>query len=818
MIQIEAIHIEEFRGIRTLNLTLGSKSFVIHGPNGSGKSGVVDAIDFALTGNIARLAGAGTGGLSVLKHGPHVYHRDDPASATVSLTVRDTDTGHLAVLTRNVKTAGKFTLQPDTPEIRKAVEHAQEHPELTLSRREIIKYIVAEPGKRAQEVQALLQLDLLDDLRKLLKTAQSKTSADESKAKAEVAASEEAMRRHLDLPSLLPGEITTEINKRRSALGLDLFESVTLVTELNAGVEVEAAQATFDKDSAIRDIQALVDRLADTTALINSLDQLKAILDELHADATNLVLIRQRALVDAGLLLVSEPACPLCDKEWADMDALVAHLTQKLARSREAAELQRRVLAAAAVVSQELAGVGELIRSARPHSVSMGSPELPHQLQSWYDALHSSAARLGTLDGAAEEQIALAASPLSLPAGTDIAGGLATLMAALKAKPDQSAAAAARAYLTIAQERWSRLRLARATHSNALTAQTTANIVYQTYCSAADEALAALYDTVEADFSRYYRQINSDDESAFKAELEPSTGKLDLLVDFYGLGMFPPAAYHSEGHQDGMGVCIYLALIKHLLGDDFRFAILDDVVMSVDSNHRRQFCVLLKEQFPNVQFIITTHDEIWARQMQSSGLITKNARARFHGWTVAGGPTFEQGGEVWNRITTDLVNDDVSSAAHKLRRYLEAQMCDLAEAIGAQMRFRVDARYELGEVLSAVKGRHGALLKKAANAANSWNDAGAKQQIAELQKMRSEALLAQEGETWAINALVHYNEWATMTKADFEPVLDAWRKFLDLFTCSNSTCESLIHVIYQAEQESSLRCDCDTYHLNLHGK
>ncbi len=93
MIQIEAIHIEEFRGIRGLDLMLGSKSFVVHGPNGSGKSGIVDAIDFALTGSIARLAGPGTSGLSVLKHGPHVYYRDNPAAAKVSLTVRETSSG-----------------------------------------------------------------------------------------------------------------------------------------------------------------------------------------------------------------------------------------------------------------------------------------------------------------------------------------------------------------------------------------------------------------------------------------------------------------------------------------------------------------------------------------------------------------------------------------------------------------------------------------------------------------------------------------------------------------------------------------------------
>ena len=107
-------------------------------------------------------------------------------------------------------------------------------------------------------------------------------------------------------------------------------------------------------------------------------------------------------------------------------------------------------------------------------------------------------------------------------------------------------------------------------------------------------------------FSTYYRAINEDDESKFTAKLTPSEGRLGLDVNFYERGLFPPGAYHSEGHQDGMGVCLYLALMKRLFGDRFSFALLDDVVMSVDVGHRRQFCKLLKTYFPDTQFIITT--------------------------------------------------------------------------------------------------------------------------------------------------------------------------------------------------------------------
>jgi len=384
--------------------------------------------------------------------------------------------------------------------------------------------------------------------------------------------------------------------------------------------------------------------------------------------------------------------------------------------------------------------------------------------------------------------------------------------------PDQSATAAASNFLTIAQDRWVRVRNARADHAKRAAAKATANAVYETYCTVVDEVLTTLYETVEDEFSDYYRAINADDEARFRAELEPSAGKLDLLVDFYGIGMFPPGAYHSEGHQDGMGVCLYLALIKQLLGTDFTFAVLDDVVTSVDREHRRQFCKLLKERFPGVQFIITTHDEIWAKQMQSSGLVRRSAQARFHSWSIDEGPAYERSTDFRDGIDRDLAKGDVPGAAHKLRRNLESTMVDLAEAIGAQVTFRADARYELGEMLNAVKGRHRVLLKKAASSANSWNNDAAKRQVEELKNVRSEALLAQDGENWAINAMVHYNDWATMSKADFVPVVQACKQFLDLLSCSNPACESWIHVIGPPGLEESLRCDCCTYDLNLRGK
>jgi DNA repair exonuclease SbcCD ATPase subunit len=117
------------------------------------------------------------------------------------------------------------------------------------------------------------------------------------------------------------------------------------------------------------------------------------------------------------------------------------------------------------------------------------------------------------------------------------------------------------------------------------------------YEKSRDKILMSLYDSVKSDFVKYYKELHGADESQFDAKLEPSGAGLDFEVDFYGRGYHPPLALHSEGHQDSMGLCLYLALSKKLSEGKISLTILDDVVMSIDSDHRKYLCKLLKSHF-----------------------------------------------------------------------------------------------------------------------------------------------------------------------------------------------------------------------------
>jgi hypothetical protein len=321
-----------------------------------------------------------------------------------------------------------------------------------------------------------------------------------------------------------------------------------------------------------------------------------------------------------------------------------------------------------------------------------------------------------------------------------------------------------------------------------------------------EEELNALYDDVQADFSTFYKTINEDDEVKFTAKLTPSARKLDFDVNFYERGLFPPGAYHSEGHQDSMGVCLCLALMKRLFGDQFTFALLDDVVMSVDAGHRYQFCKLLKTHFPDTQFVITTHDRLWAEQMKSAGLVTAKTSIAFHSWTIDTGPLVESNVEIWDEIAAALAKGRVEAAAAALRHHLEYVSRHLADQLGATPTFRADGSYELGELLPSVLSRMKSLCGKAADAAQSWGNTAAKEAAAELKATLSTSNAATNVEQWAVNKAVHYNEWANFGKKDFEPVVSAFKELLACF-------RSILAICFTARYAgvSALRLQRDQY-------
>jgi AAA domain len=814
VIKLESAHIEEVRGIRSLDLDFRKSTFAISGPNGSGKSGVIDAIEFALTGSISRLTGRGTKGLSIAEHGPHVDKVKFPDAAFVRVKVFLTDLGKSATVTRKLKTPTKVTIEPPDPDIRSALAEVAEHPEITLSRREILRFILVEPTKRSEEIQTILKLDDIGQVRSALNSAQNRLQTASKNATAQVQSSRDALLRHLQLPALKADGLLGAVNQRRVLLGLPVIAELTGDSKLDDGIMAAAARQEFNKQSALRDLNAASEAIGAVEAqAAPEAEAVLANIQMLEADPALLIAVQRRAFVERGLELVDGPECPLCDQSWESEAGLRAHLAEKLAKSKEAQEIQNTMRTNAGAIGQAALRLANTVAVVQRLATGQDETAFVQLLSTWKVDLDAIRTNLGTLDGIVSLKDRLVSGWPAVPA--TVGKDLANFVAKITARPDQTATVDAQTFLTTAQLRLGDYREAMRNEAGAKLAAAAAKCTYDTYCSVMETELNTLYEEVQKDFSRFYRAVNDDDEGGFTAKLTPSEGSLGLDVNFYDRGLFPPAAFHSEGHQDGMGICLYLALMKRLFGMRFTFALLDDVVMSVDSGHRYQFCKLLKIEFPDTQFIMTTHDRLWAEQMKSAGLVTGKTSLAFHSWTIDAGPLVESNSEIWQEIDKALSKGKVEAAAAALRRHLEFVSRQLADQLGASPQFRADGNYELGELLPSVLKRAKDLYGKAVAAAQSWENTAAKDAATN----RKDALSVSNGavsvEQWAVNKAVHYNEWANFGRKDFEPVVAAFRDLVGHFQCG--ACQSFLYLSPRGRPES-LRCACSGVNLNLAAK
>jgi len=813
MIRIEKIHIREFRGIRDLTLDLKGQDFAACGPNGTGKSGIVDAIEFALTGNISRLAGSGTGGLSVKAHGPHVDSRNKPEAAFVTLDVIIPSLdGKTARITRTVKAAGSPTITPADPDVIAAFESVNLHPEFVLSRRELIRYVLSEPGQRSKEVQSLLRLD---DIEKLRATLQKIANACTKEVPALERAEADAARNlasALNVPQLSRASILAAVNPHRELLGLAPF------TDLEASTSVKDGMATAATGAVAR--VPKVQAGADLTSLKETLEGLQtddfkrvcasaaAAAAELGKDAASLEGLSREALLKSALDMYDGNACPVCDTPF-DPATFRTHLVGKLNHLDEVSKRRDGLEAEIKPILDAMYAVGTALATVIEYAGQFTPKVDATVLSDFKTALLARYQQLQRILPPEDTRTTLLAAHY-VPDFAKVLGEIDTAIAAI---PEPSKQDAAREFLILAQERLEQLRKERLKLAAGRLRSERATKAFEVFGSVTTTALERIYKDVETAFSTYYRKVNEDDENSFTAQLIPSIGKLGFDVDFYGRGHFPPGAYHSEGHQDGMGLCLYLALMNHLLGDAFTFAVLDDVLMSVDAGHRRQVCTLLKESFPNTQFIFTTHDEIWLRHMKSEGLIKGRNFAHFRTWTVDLGPTEWDDRDVWTELDALLAKNDVRGAAALLRHYLEHFAKEACDRLRASVEFRGDAQFVLSDLLPNATGALGELFKKAKAAANSWNQKDVIDRIDALQAMFADAKVKTGFDTWQVNAAVHFNEWADLQKSDFEPVVAAFRAFTGAFQCLS--CSEMYFVTPDRGPKEALRCGCGTLNLNL---
>ena len=213
--KFNSLTIREIRGIRQFDRAPCGKNIVICGENGTGKSGVIDAIDFLLTGRMRRLAGDGSKELSLEEHGKHILANIKDAYVEADVSVGETGT---LKLRRSIKSKKLEINGVSAIESAIVVDNLKDG-QFALSRKELLKFIACDGSTRAQQVQTLLDIQDIDKIRVSVDKAVRFLEKEESEFDAVCNSTGGQIDRSLDLRKGSWNDRLQKINDFRQILG-----------------------------------------------------------------------------------------------------------------------------------------------------------------------------------------------------------------------------------------------------------------------------------------------------------------------------------------------------------------------------------------------------------------------------------------------------------------------------------------------------------------------------------------------------------------------------------------------------------------------
>ena len=807
------LEIHNFRGIRDLTIAPRGENFLIYGPNGSGKSAVVDALDFLLTGQISRMKGKGTKDITLKKHGPHVDYSVKDAWIKANVKIHGLE--EPVEIKRSLDHPNRLICENSIRDLINPVIELASRGQHVLTRREILNYVTADSGTRGKQIQTLLKITDVEKTRNTLVKVKNTLKNNYIGAKSSLNTISAAINSNIGITNYDEEKILDFVNINRNVLDGNPLQDLKS-NSIKEGIEAQALSRDITVNIQLLKIDLKKVHEINSDKNKESLSNIDLELRELKAkissDHRMEDALDHLKLTRLGLdLLGPESSCPLCDTPW-ETGNLKEHLKHKIEIFKESAQnldrLNELTDELILEVNHTLASLNEIIKSAEILELEKNV----RALKSWTNELDI---LLSVLEDEnypdprfSEEMVEVLFAPNNLDVILDNICSVA-----IEKSPEPSEEQTAWDNLTRIEENLKNYEISIIDCTKSFESYKKSEIIYNTFLESRDKILNRLYSEIKDRFVELYRELHLDDERGFKAIIMSEGAGVDFKVDFHGRGVNSPNALHSEGHQDSMGICLYLALAERLTQGFIDLIILDDVMMSVDAPHRREICNLLANFFKGRQFFITTHDQTWARQLQSEGVIKARNRIEFSNWTIENGPSVNISGDIWDEIDDDLERNDIPSAAAKLRRGSEEYFSQVCSALHAPVRFNLSGQYELGDLLSGAMAEYRSELKHAKEAANSWGNTDELERLKEIDEFSRNVFTRLNMERWAVNPALHYNQWADFTPQDFKPVVDIFRDLFSIFQCDK--CGTLLHLVINGPRPEAVKCNCGEVNWNL---
>ncbi len=661
--RIKAISLTWFRGAADpVSLEPGCKSMVVYGVNGSGKSSFVDALEYALNdGRIGHLAHEYSG----KRQEKAVPNTHVPEGRKPELGITFADDSEL-----------KIEIQRDGTCSRSGGEAAAlgtwDYRRTVLRQHEVAAFIHDTKGGKYSALLPLLGLQSLEvaaeNLRQLAKSAGEVAGLSETKTRVKQVKEKRTATFGTDTDDEILAKIG-ELHAKYCADKAATTDPLSRCKEMRTAVEKRIAESSADqrRHVALGDAAAL-DLRGHVAAVRAASVKLSGVAEPLIAET--LEVLQSTHTFAERLGDAEEVRCPACGRS-IQVGVFQAHVKAERQRLNEVI----------ATFDTRKAAIVTLCDSVKSLRASLGKPDV----KSWRDELGkgSFGDNFAYLDGINVEHLRASCGEEDLKAVEDRLIPLieAAQSASKDAPPDAMQLSTDKQTVEAGE---------------AVIAAT-----QQAIAAKRAEALVSFIESLEQGMREEIRMRSqtvideiSADIQAMWAILHPGEAiesvrlylpkgadkAIDIGLKFHGVDQDSPRLTLSEGYRNSLGLCIFLAMAKREADKD-RLLFLDDVVVSLDRNHRGMIAELLQKEFSGRQVVILTHDREWYAELRQQ-LDGKN-------WVCKALLPYETPdlGIRWSHKTTTFgdarahLRDRPDSAGNDARKIMDVELRCIAERL-----------------------------------------------------------------------------------------------------------------------------------------
>ncbi|MEN9909464.1 MAG: hypothetical protein RLZZ540_2613 [Bacteroidota bacterium] len=799
-IKINNLKIKGIRGAKdSIELPLNGKSILLYGDNGTGKSSISDAIEWFYTNKIKHLST------------PEI----DTNDAIRNAKLLDTETSEVTILYSNASLDSTKTLSLKNNKLVTKISNTSEdfkkylddsEKENLISRYQYIRNFVDKPkGEKLKHLSDIIGFEEVTKIKSVLLKSLNNAKSNLKTQNFETLINNEKEKLILNIGASTTQEknlfdtINNKIKKLNTGIEVKSFEDIkNLLILLGKGLDPnQQFELKFLEDS-----KSALTLLKSETKLLE--DEYSKYFNEFEIIANDVEAIKQtffEELLKSGTKILSskylkDDNCPLC-LQTKNSDELLSEIKIRLVNIEESS--QKKVKFGIALNSVKDIAIERIKRldvllnntqadKENNQTVKEGLTAIKtkiHNHQNTADIKVTSGDKLPVLD-------------IIKLVENDFEFIKIINDRIIKIQDSQKGETPAVLYSNITASRDAFLSIKKFEAQKVIleNQQKSFQLIYDEFEKQQKQGLDNFINSFSVKINEYYQFMNPDEpfqdiEIITKGEDDELDG-LTIKYKYNDKWEVNPLKHFSESHLNCLGLSFFLASVD-AFNTENDFIILDDVISSFDSNHRRRFADLLFDKFSKHQIIILTHEKEWFTNIISPKAKNKGWLVNEIKWTEEKG-TFikEKPSDLKESILYQLEEGNNDNIGNPMRKYLEHCLKNIALNLDAKLSFRYNDSNEHRmpyELLMAIRSE----IKK--------SSAELKLKYPLLDRIESSALFG--------NTLSHDNP----INASIGDINSFWADILELeklFICQETTCKKpKVSLLNYDTVANKIRCGCD---------